>query len=112
MTDFGQAITAIKNGKMARRSEWNGSGMFIFLRPADELNVEFVVDKVKSLPQGVKDYYLQDILDKNGIRIPFDETDRVKFTAYVCLKDVDGSIVNGWAPTQLDMLCEDWEIIG
>lgn len=69
--------------------------MFVFMRPADELNIEFVVDKVKSLPESVKDYYLQDIINEKGERVPVGEDDNVKFTAYLCMKAFDGSIVNG-----------------
>ena len=108
---FGIALEAAKQGMRATRQGWNGKGMFIFLRPADELNVEFVVDKVKSIPQCVKDYYLQDIVNERGERIPVEENDNVKFTAYLCLKAADGTIVNGWLASQTDMLAEDWIIL-
>ena len=108
---FGIALEAIKQGKRAAREGWNGKGMFIFMRPADELNIEFVVDKVKSLPQSVKDYYLQDIINEKGERIPVEETDTVKFTAYLCMKAADGTIVNGWLASQTDMLSDDWVIL-
>jgi len=109
--NFGKALEALKTGSRVCRSGWNGKGMFIFLRPADELNVAFVVDKVKSLPQSVKDYYLQDIIDVNNERIPVKEDDVVKFTAYICMKAADGTIVNGWLASQTDMLAEDWCIL-
>jgi len=108
---FGEVIEALKKGKRAVRKGWNGKGMFIFMRPADELNVEFVVDKVKSLPKSVKEYYLQDIINENGERIPVAEEDNVKFTAYLCMKAADGTIVNGWLASQTDMLAEDWTIL-
>lgn len=109
--NFGQAIEALKQGKRVARKNWNGKGMFIFMRPADELNVEFVVDKVKSLPKSVKDYYLQDIVDEKGQRLPVEDNDVVKFTAYLCMKAADGTIVNGWLASQTDMLSEDWAIL-
>ena len=108
---FGDALEAVKQGKRAARVGWNGKGMFIFMRPADELNVEFVVDKMKSLPQSVKDYYLQDIINEKGERVSVEENDNVKFTAYLCMKAADGSIVNGWLASQTDMLAEDWVIL-
>ena len=108
---FGLAIEALKQGKRVARAGWNGKGMFIFMRPADELNVEFVIDKVKSLPQSIKDYYLQDIVNERGERIPAEEDDVVKFTAYLCMKAADGSIINGWLASQTDMLSEDWTIL-
>jgi hypothetical protein len=112
--NFGQALEALKKGKRVSRDGWNGKGMFIFMRPADELKIDFVVDKVKSLPQSVKDYYRRDILDDDGKRLPAEsiqDTDVVKFTAYLCLKAFDGTIVNGWLASQTDMLSDDWCIL-
>lgn len=75
------------------RSGWNGKNMFVFQRPADELQVDFLVNKVKSLPQSLKDYY------KNMFEgyTPFGNADPapIKFTAYLCMKAADGTIVNG-----------------
>ena len=105
---LGAALEVAKAGGRIARQGWNGKGMFVFMRPADELNVEFVVDKVKSLPQSVKDYYLQDIINEKGERVPVKETDTVKFTAYLCMKAADGTIVNGWLASQTDMLSNDW----
>lgn len=106
--NFGKAIEALKEGKRASREGWNGQGIFIFMRPADELHISFVARGIKSLPQSVKDYYYQDLLDQ-----PFEPlaNDVVKFTAYLCMKAADGTIVNGWLATQSDMLSEDWIVL-
>ena len=110
--NYGTALEAAKQGKRIARQGWNGKGMFVFMRPADELHIDMVIDKVKSLPQSVKDYYLRDVLDDDGNRIsPADENDKVKFTAYLCMKAADGTIVNGWLASQTDMLSEDWLIL-
>lgn len=103
---FGQALESIKQGRLATRRGWNGKGMFIFMRPTDEIRVDIVVNNVKSLPYAVKEYFKQDIVDTpvNDIL----ETDVVKFTAYLCMKAADGTIVNGWLASQTDMLSEDW----
>lgn len=112
LVSFGAALEALKQGKRVARNGWNGKGMFIFMRPADELNIGFVVDKVKSLPESVKRYFEQDILDEHGQRIEvIEESDTVKFTAYLCMKAADGTIVNGWLASQTDMLSEDWVIL-
>jgi hypothetical protein len=109
---FGAALEAAKAGGRIARQGWNGKGMFVFMRPADELNIAFVVDKVKSLPNSVKKYFEQDILDEFGERIEvIEESDTVKFTAYLCMKAADGTIVNGWLASQTDMLAEDWVIL-
>lgn len=95
---FGEALLLIEDGKMVQRAGWNGKGMFIFKRPADTLKTEFVVEKVKSLPQSVKDYFK----DTNS------DLDDIHFTTYLCMKAADGSIVNGWLASQSDMLASDW----
>lgn len=109
--NFGKAIEALKEGKRAARQGWNGKGMFIFMRPADELHVEFVAKDIKSLPQSVKDYYYQDCVDENGNPLELGKDEVVKFTAYLCLKAADGSIINGWLASQTDILAEDWDVL-
>lgn len=105
---FGQAIEAVKNGQLAARSGWNGKGMFIFMRPSDELETGFI-PKVKSLPQAVKDWIDKNLDDK--INQGEAGLTKVKFTAYICMKAADNSIVNGWLASQTDILAEDWGII-
>ena len=107
---FGDALQAAKNGWLISREGWIGINMFVFMRPADEIPIDMVIDKVKSLPQSVKDYYRQDTVDENGNLLPLEENDVVKFTAYLCMKAADGTIVNGWLASQTDLLAEDWEV--
>jgi hypothetical protein len=100
--NFGEAIEAVKNGKLVTRSGWNGKGMFIFQRPADDLPITIVLG-AKSLPKRVKDYYErkhQPIVPEN---IP-----QITFTAYLCMKAANDTVVNGWLASQTDMLAEDW----
>jgi hypothetical protein len=106
---FGQALEAVKTGKLIARSGWNGKGMFVFQRPEDELQVDFLVGKVKSLPDGVKDYYrnlFEGYTSFNGA-----PPAPIKFNAYLCMKASDGTIVNGWLASQTDILAEDWQIL-
>jgi hypothetical protein len=109
--DFGKALKSIKRGRCVARKGWNGKGMFIFLRPADELHVGFVAKDIKFLPQSVKNYYYQDCIDEEGNPLKLEKDDTVKFTAYLCMKAADGSIVNGWLASQTDMLAEDWVLV-
>lgn len=130
------ASLAAKAGKLVRRSGWNGSGQFVFIRPADSLEVEMITEKVKSLPKSLKDYfrkgverlfanrkYAEEIEQNNidtskfGDRVynpntdyTFEPTDKIEFTAYFCLKNAQGKIVNGWIPSTGDLLATDWEI--
>lgn len=106
---FGQAIEAAKAGKLIARTGWNGKGMFVFQRPADEIPAQLVIENVKSIPNSVKLFlhskYKNDYVGVSG------EVFKVKFTAYLCMYTADGSIVNGWLASQTDMLAEDWMIL-
>jgi hypothetical protein len=110
--NFGAAIELAKQGKCISRSGWNGKNMFVFMRPADELSVDFIINKVKSLPQSLKDYYSQctHTHENAGVQTEISKEEAmVSFTAYLCLKAADGSIVNGWLASQTDILAEDWQ---
>ena len=102
---FGEALELVKEGKLVQRQGWNGKGMFIFQRPADQLPVKMVVENVKSLPQSVKDYYAN--VTEGAM-----ESVAVAFTPYLCMKAADDSIVNGWLASQTDMLAKDWVEVG
>jgi len=109
---FGEAIHALKSGHRVARAGWNGKGMFIFMRPADELEVGFIIDKVKSLPQSVKNLYhkIVNTAGNEDTKKVF-LSGKVKFGAYICMYAADGSIVNGWLASQTDILSEDWCIV-
>lgn len=98
---FGQAIGSLKHGKLVARKGWNGKGMFIFMRPMDVLLDEFIINTVKSLPHNFKEW----------VKAHPNETGARLFTQYICMKAADGPIVNGWLPSQTDMLSEDWVIV-
>ena len=106
--NFGQAIEEVKQGKMIARSGWNGKGMFVFMRPADTLTT-YIISRVKSLPQSVKDWIDKNVDDKvNPGEIGLTP---VTFTAYLCMKAADNTIVNGWLASQTDILAEDWNVL-
>lgn len=108
---YGKALELLKQGKLVQREGWNGKGMFIFMRPGDTLSAEIIINKVKSLPDAVKRYYVGKFShtsseEDKGLG-PKDH--HVVFTPYLCMKAADGSIVNGWLASQTDMLSEDWQ---
>lgn len=110
---FGEALEAVKKDELIAREGWNGKNMFVFQRPKDNLSAEMIIDKVKSLPQKVKDYYIGQFAHtpterKAGIG-PADTY--VVFHAYLCMKSADGDIINGWLASQTDMLAIDWKIL-
>lgn len=106
---FGETIEALKIGKRVAREGWNGKGMFLFMRPPDELTPSFIADKVKSLPNSVKQW-AEEWANEETHYASGDEI-KIKFTEYICMKASDNTIVNGWLASQTDMLSEDWIIL-
>lgn len=100
---FGQALESLRRGRLVARKGWNGKGMFIFMRPEDSLPTDMIVNQVKSLPESFKKW----VADNHGDSV----TDKIKFTAYLCMKTADGTVVNGWLASQTDMLANDWVIV-
>lgn len=100
---FGQALKSIQRGRLVARQGWNGKGMFIFQRPEDSLPTDMIVNQVKSLPESFKKWVANNYGDST--------TDKIKFTAYLCMKAADGTVVNGWLASQTDMIANDWMIV-
>lgn len=99
---YGAALLLLKQGRLVARMGWNGKNMFIFMRPYDRLPLSVLLG-AKSIPKGVKDYF-----ERHFQLIFHDNKPTVEVTAYLCLKAADDSIVNGWLPSQTDMLADDW----
>ena len=95
--NYGDALSALKEGEMVSREGWNGKGMFIFMRPGDTLSKDFL-PKVKSLPESVKTFLISQ--DKD-----------IPFLPYLCMWAASGEVVNGWLASQTDMLANDWCIL-
>lgn len=96
---FGKMIDQLKvipKDSIAFRKGWNGKNMFIFIRPAETLQVDFI-EKVKSLPDKVK-------------KVLVEKGKPVEFLPYLCMFTADGKIINGWLASQTDLLANDWQI--
>lgn len=105
---YGEALEAVKQDRLICRSGWNGKGMFVFMRPGDELEIGFIPN-VKSLPDSFKEWVDKNLDDKtNPGEIGLT---KIKFAPYLCMKAADNTIVNGWLASQTDMLSSDWEIL-
>ncbi len=102
LLSFGDALEAIKNGKLMTRKGWNGKGMFIFQRTQDYLPISFLLGE-RSIPDSVKAYFNRKYQPQT-----FHYDPKVSFTGYLCMKAADDSIVNGWLASQTDMLSNDW----
>jgi hypothetical protein len=94
--DFGGAIAALKAGKKVARKGWNGKGMFLWLKPATNIDACICHDPMmKKLAEG------------NGGSIAALGT--------ICMYTHDSTgrkaILTGWLASQSDMLLEDWVIV-
>lgn len=87
MMNFGQAIEAMKEGKLVARSGWNGKGMFIFLVPGST----FTVNRAPLL----------------GI---FPEGTVINYRSHIDMYDAEGMVVP-WLSSQTDVQAEDWEVV-
>lgn len=83
MATFGEAIEAVKNGKKAKRSGWNGKEQYIQIAT----NVSFTD------PNG--QVYNVDHKEMGNKAIAFHGTSGIQL---------------GWLASQADILSEDWEI--
>jgi hypothetical protein len=93
--DFGNAISALKEGKKVQRAGWNGKGMYLFLQNGK-------TDFSKPVDEAI-----------NGVRHElfeaYESEDLPTIMPSVVMKTADGSHVIGWLASQTDMLAIDWQ---
>lgn len=89
---FGQAVESLKFGRKVARKEWNGKGMFLWLKPMTMVKSEWCHD-----PK------LKEIADNNGGEIVALGT--------ICMKTANDEILTGWLASQTDMLSNDWILV-
>ncbi len=97
---FGEALEAVKEGKLISREGWNGKGMFVFIAGGAEYTIPIEQLEFCFLPDNVKEKIKKE-----------DGSIRFKYTEYLCMKAADGNIVNGWLASQTDVLANDWCIL-
>lgn len=92
---FGQALDAIKAGRSAAREGWNGQGMFVSVREGSA-----DISDEKLTVQGVR----------RGL---FAKGHAGTITRMPCLDLAlpSGAHAPGWAPSQTDLLAEDWFLL-
>ncbi len=88
--NFGQAIEALKAGRMVARAGWNGKGMFLYYVPANSYPAQTEVATAYWGKNG-------------GNTVPM-----VPYGAYIAMKTAQENVVP-WLASQTDVLAEDWE---
>lgn len=90
---FGQAIEALKQGKIVSRDGWNGKNLFVFRQVPSEVPAA-IIPKMTSLPEAVKE-----VLAKRESSITYQNQ--------FCIVYPDNSL-HGWQPSGSDALATDW----
>lgn len=85
--DFGKALTALRAGRLVQREGWNGKGMFLYLVPGSEFEVN--------------------IPPLNSI---FSPGTKIRYHAHIDMRTAQGDCVP-WLASQTDLLAEDWQIV-
>lgn len=80
---FGQAVEALKQGDMVRRTGWNGKGMHIYLEEGRHLPINVGPEKGESR----------------------------EYAPVICMFTAQGVHQPGWLASQADILAEDWELV-
>lgn len=110
---FGHAIEAMKQGKRAARKGWNQKGMFVFIQIPSQISYE-VVSKMQSLPQLVKDEFINRIYkasDSGALMMNVnDPLLSIKYQNHFGIVYPDNTI-SGWTASPSDILKNDWEIL-
>lgn len=83
--NFGEALEAVKEGKLIAREGWNGKNMYLYHVPA---NTYPTVTDVARKEFG----------------------DYVPYGAYIAMKTAQNNVVP-WLASQTDVLAEDWTIL-
>lgn len=96
MKNFGEALEALKQGKLVSRSGWNGKGMFIVKQIPAEIGLD-IIPKMQSLPQSAKDK----LIERNQPII---------YANQMLIVNAEGR-ADSWVPSSSDCFAEDWVIV-
>jgi hypothetical protein len=92
---FDGALRHIKDGRCVARRGWNGRGIFVFLSKGAAHFSD--TDTIPPLIDGIK----RALFDQWGGGV-------VTRTPNISIQSASGSHTHGWAPSQTDLLAEDW----
>lgn len=96
MKNFGEAIEALKNGKLVSREGWNGKGMFIVKQIPGVIGVD-IIPRMTSLPESVKKVLVQ-------------RNQPISYESQMLIIKQDGT-ADSWVPSSSDCFSEDWIIL-
>lgn len=91
---FGVALQVLKKGGRCAREGWNGKGQYIYMTEGSNATCRHLKENTRKI-----------------IRNSFDEDDSVEIMPHIDMKNAQNQLIIGWAPTQTDMLSNDWYIV-
>lgn len=94
---FSEAIKLLKNGKVIRRSGWNGKNMFVIKQVPAHIESD-IIPNMQSLPQSAKDI----ILKGNGF---------IDYTNQCLIYNSNTGCADSWVASISDIFAEDWELV-
>lgn len=94
--NFGQAIEALKEGKLITRSGWNGKGMFVIKQIPATIGTD-IIPKMQSLPDAAKEVLM-------GRNQP------ISYRNQMLLVTNEGK-ADSWVPSSSDCFAEDWHVL-
>lgn len=92
---FEWALLMLKHGANMHRKNWNNKSMFVYLTTGSK------VTSVNVRPDTAKHIFGDSKIEENIT---------IKVNPHIDMMTADGSITIGWAPSQVDMLAEDWQV--
>ena len=91
---FGVALQVLKKGGRCAREGWNGKGQYIYMTKGSNVTCRYLKEDTRKM-----------------IINSFDKDDSVEIMPRIDMKNAQNQLIIGWAPTQTDMLSNDWYIV-
>ncbi len=104
VVNFGQAISALNDGKRVRRHGWSEEDKFVFRQVPSQVPAN-IVPKMTSLPQTVKDYFAWTFTEESDNQI-----DAIYYNNQLALVGLSNTIIS-WSPSTVDAMSVDWIVL-
>lgn len=107
---FGQAIEALKEGKLVGRIGWNGKDMFVCKQIPAKIGID-IVPRMQSLPQAAKDIFI----NRNKTAIDSGASYQRNFSTIDYQNQMllikGDNTMDSWVASSSDIFAEDWYIL-
>lgn len=94
---FSEIIAALEQGKVVRRSGWNGKSIVVFKQVPAQIGAG-IIPTMQSLPEDAKEV----ILTTAG---------HIDYTSQCLIYNTVTGRADSWVPSSSDMFADDWSVI-